>query len=94
MDGSDDSGKSYLKRVFEFEDGTTTSLTIEKPLGHPSRPMSEADLNRKASDCLSMSAKPLVQETHSVLIELIKQLERLDDVDAILNALIHSPNHK
>jgi len=26
MDGSDDSGKSYLKRVFEFEDGTKSEL--------------------------------------------------------------------
>ncbi|MEI7739037.1 MAG: MmgE/PrpD family protein [Betaproteobacteria bacterium] len=74
----------------EFDDGTTAKLTIDKPLGHPSRPMSAEDLNTKASDCLAMSAKSLAQATQSKLSELMKQLERVDDIDAVLNILIHS----
>ena len=71
----------------EMEDGTTHSLRIDLPLGHPSRPMSTADFDAKAADCFRVSARLLGEEAPRQLRDLVERLESLDDVRALSRVL-------
>ncbi|RJG03318.1 MmgE/PrpD family protein [Noviherbaspirillum sedimenti] len=71
----------------ELENGTTHSLRVDIPLGHPSRPMSTADFDAKAKDCVRTAALPLRQDTHQLLRDLVDGLESLDDVRRLAQAL-------
>jgi 2-methylcitrate dehydratase PrpD len=63
----------------ELEDGQRLSEWVEMPLGHPDRPMSRADFDRKAADCLRASAVELDPQVMMRLRERIDGLESLGD---------------
>ena len=67
----------------EMEDGTTHSLRADIPLGHPSRPMSEADFDAKALDCLRTAARPIRDGAHKELRRLVNTLESQGDARAL-----------
>jgi 2-methylcitrate dehydratase PrpD len=71
----------------DLEDGTTHTLRIDLPLGHPSRPMSTADFDTKAMDCFRVAVRPLRDDAHRQLRELVDRLESLDDVRALARVL-------
>jgi 2-methylcitrate dehydratase PrpD len=71
----------------EMDDGTTHSLRVDWPLGHPSRPMSAADFDAKAVDCFRASARPLPADSSGRLRNLVDDLESLDDVRALAHVL-------
>lgn len=71
----------------EMESGETLSLRVDLPLGHPSRPMSLADLEAKAADCFRVAARPLPPQGHRDLRELVDQLESLSDVRELVRVL-------
>jgi 2-methylcitrate dehydratase PrpD len=71
----------------EMHDGTTHSLQVDCPLGHPSRPMSTADFDAKAVDCFRAAARPLREESPVQLRHLVERLESLDDVRALARVL-------
>jgi 2-methylcitrate dehydratase PrpD len=63
----------------ELDDGLTLTLRVDVPLGHPSRPMSAADFDAKAEDCLRQSARPLRDGAQELLREFVNRLESVDD---------------
>jgi 2-methylcitrate dehydratase PrpD len=71
----------------DMQDGTTHQLRIDLPLGHPSRPMSVADFDIKAADCFQISAKPLRENAHRQLRDLVDGLESLADVRGLASVL-------
>lgn len=56
---------------------------VPVPLGHPSRPISEARLKDKFRDCCKHSLMPLSPATVERLIAMIDDLEHVDDMSAI-----------
>jgi 2-methylcitrate dehydratase PrpD len=71
----------------ELEDGTTCTLRIDVPRGHPNRPMSAADFEAKAKDCVRNAVLPLQDDAHRRLRELVDRLDGLDDVRALAQVL-------
>jgi 2-methylcitrate dehydratase PrpD len=71
----------------ELEDGTTHTVRVDVPLGHPSRPMTSVDFDAKALDCMHASARPLQKDAHRRLRALVDKLEALDDVCELARAL-------
>jgi 2-methylcitrate dehydratase PrpD len=71
----------------EMDDGTMHSWRVDWPLGHPRRPMSAADFDAKAKDCLRASVHPLRGDSSRRLRDLIDGLELLDDVAALARVL-------
>ena len=62
-----------------LEDGQRLIDWVEMPLGHPDRPMSRADFDRKAADCLRASAVDLDPRVMLRLRERVDGLESLGD---------------
>jgi 2-methylcitrate dehydratase PrpD len=71
----------------EMDDGTTHSLRVDWPLGHPSRPMSAADFDAKAIDCFRAAVRPLREDSSRQLRNLVDRLESLDDARALAGVL-------
>jgi 2-methylcitrate dehydratase PrpD len=71
----------------ELDDGSRHQHRIDVPLGHPSRPMSDADFDAKASDCFGAAARPLRPGAHRLLRVLIDGLDTLDDARKLVAAL-------
>lgn len=71
----------------DMADGTTHTLRVDLPLGHPSRPMSAADFNAKAMDCFRVSVRPLREDAPRQLRDLVDRLESLDDVRVLARVL-------
>jgi len=63
----------------ELDDGSRLTDWIEMPLGHPDRPMSRADFDRKAADCLRASAAGLDPQVMLRLREQVDALESFED---------------
>jgi 2-methylcitrate dehydratase PrpD len=63
----------------ELDDGSVHSLRVDFPLGHPRRPMSSADFDAKAADCVAFAARPLRQDTVGRLRQRVDSLESLTD---------------
>jgi len=70
----------------ELTDGTTKSIRVDWPLGHPRRPMSIADFDAKAVDCFRAAARPL-RDGARKLRELVDGLESLDDIRSLIHVL-------
>lgn len=71
----------------DMEDGTTHTLRVDLPLGHPSRPMSTADFDAKAADCFRVSGRSLGEKAPRQLRDLVDGLESLDDVRGLARVL-------
>ena len=71
----------------EMEDGTTHTLRIDIPRGHPRRPMSTADFDAKAIDCFHVAMHPLDDDAPRQLRNLVDRLDSLDDVRALARVL-------
>jgi 2-methylcitrate dehydratase PrpD len=71
----------------ELDDGTTHTLRIDIPLGHPSRPMTAADFEAKARDCVRNAVLPLQDDAHRQLRALVDGLDKLDDVRLLAQVL-------
>jgi len=83
------SGRSVTPALVqvEMEDGTSHSVRVDVPLGHPSRPMSVADFDAKALDCVRAAAKPLRDGADRVLRTTVDALESLDDMRRLVAVL-------
>jgi 2-methylcitrate dehydratase PrpD len=78
--------------VIEFDDGSSRSLRVNLPLGHPSRPMSEAAQQSKAIDCFRAAALPLPDKAPQELRRLVDRLESLADASALARVLVPATN--
>lgn len=72
----------------EMDDGTVHAARVDLPLGHPSRPMSAADFDRKAADCLRHAARPLPDDALARLRAAVDALDTLDDAGALARVLV------
>jgi len=77
---------SPTELTIELTDGTTKSIRVDWPLGHPRRPMSIADFDAKAVDCFRAAARPL-RDGARKLRELVDGLESLDDIRSLIHVL-------
>jgi 2-methylcitrate dehydratase PrpD len=71
----------------EMDDGSSTTLRIDLPSGHPQQPMSSSALDAKVADCVRAAAHPLRDDTVPRLRALIASLETVEDVGALTRAL-------
>ena len=71
----------------EMENGETHHIRVDVPLGHPSRPMSEADFDAKAQDCFRTASRPLRDGAAVELRGLVEQLQALPDVRGLVGVL-------
>jgi 2-methylcitrate dehydratase PrpD len=54
---------------------------VTHPLGHPTKPMSDAALIAKFKDCAARSRRPLSPAAVDALADAILSLETIDDLD-------------
>ncbi len=59
--------------------------------GDPENPMSWEELGDKFRDCVSFSAKPISDANVTKVIELVKNLEDVEDINQIIKELIENP---
>ncbi len=78
---------SPTELTVELTDGTTKSIRVDWPLGHPRRPMSAADFDAKAVDCFCAAARPLRGSAPRELRELIDGLESVADIRSLIHVL-------
>jgi len=71
----------------EMDDGSTHAVRVDWPLGHPRRPMSTADFDAKAVDCLRAAARPLPDDAPRRLREQVDTLDTSDDVRTLVRVL-------
>jgi 2-methylcitrate dehydratase PrpD len=57
---------------------------LEVPLGHPDRPLSDAQLRAKFVQCAARSAAPLDSSMAGALADRIYSLETIDDSGTLL----------
>jgi len=67
--------------------GTTYSTYIEYVKGHPKKPMTMEDCIEKFKKCIQYSARPIPENNINKLIQMIEDLEGLDDISLIINAM-------
>ncbi len=72
----------------EMRDGSTHTLRVDQPLGHPDHPMTSAAMDAKAADCFRAAAIPLPVDAAGRLRELVDGLERCEDVRVLAQVLI------
>jgi 2-methylcitrate dehydratase PrpD len=70
-----------------MKDGTEYTEAVEHCLGSVERPMTFEDCVAKFKECAAYSIKPIPGDTVDKVIELVKQLERLDDATEIIRLL-------
>ncbi|HET7096610.1 MAG TPA: MmgE/PrpD family protein [Casimicrobiaceae bacterium] len=78
---------SPTELIVELTDGTTKSIRVDWPLGHPRRPMSAADCDAKAVDCFRAAAHPLRDSAPRELRELVDGLESVADIRSLIHVL-------
>lgn len=71
----------------ELTDGSVLGAETEHPLGSPARPLSLADCGAKFKKCITRSARPIAAEEIEKVIERVGDLEKLDDVTILAQAL-------
>ncbi len=79
-------GEAYAGRgtvEVQTHDGRTFVETITRPLGHPSRPLSQDQLIAKFRDCAAYSAVPLPAAQLDALIDEVGSLETLSDAGRV-----------
>ncbi|MFH1651000.1 MAG: MmgE/PrpD family protein [Chloroflexota bacterium] len=69
------SGKEFMKEVIH-------------PVGHPKNPVSEETLLAKFRKCLPYAIKPLKESSAEQIIEMTRDLEKLDDVNRLFALLV------
>lgn len=83
------SGRSVTPALVhvELDDGTVHTARVDVPLGHPDRPMSDADFDEKALDCFRTAALPLPDGAHRALRAAVDGLDTLDDARKLIAVL-------
>jgi len=71
----------------ETKDGKHYQKSVEFFKGHPKNPMTIAEVAQKLKDCARFSFKPLPSRNIDEIIQMVDNLDKLDDVTAILEFL-------
>ncbi len=75
----------------EMEDGTTHSLRVDLPSGHPDLPMSAEVCEAKARGCFRIAVRPFGDSAARDLRSLCDGLESLDDVRKLVRVMNAGP---
>lgn len=78
--------RGFVRLEAVLKDGRTVTRRIDTPLGHPTRPLSWQDLNRKFLDCADSCG--VARDVSQAAFEALKHLESLADVAAVLKTLV------
>ena len=73
----------------EMNDGTRHVERIDVPSGHPQRPMTTTEIERKIDDCAAFAAVPLRGDTAVRLRECVARLEQLADLHPLFACVHH-----
>lgn len=79
--GLEDSLRGTLRVV--LRDGRELEHSVDKPLGDPQRPMSDAALAAKFTDCVASAVSPLDREAASAAASRLQALEDAPDLAAL-----------
>jgi 2-methylcitrate dehydratase PrpD len=71
----------------ETKEGRNYTMRVDVMPGHPSSPLSWADVIDKLKECVPWSARPFSAESINEMSRMVQHLETLDDVTAILDPL-------
>lgn len=71
----------------ELMDGRSYSKQLDVAYGHPQNPITWQDLTDKFRDCASYSEKPISQENIEKAIDMVNRLEKIDDVNQVIELL-------
>jgi len=84
-----DWGRNVTPALLDIEmlDGTTHSMRVDQPLGHPMRPMTAEAFDAKAIDCFRAAARPLHDDAALRLRKRVDSLESLEDASALARVL-------
>jgi 2-methylcitrate dehydratase PrpD len=82
-------GRNIAPTVLSVEmiNGQVFEITIDKPLGHPTRPMTPESLSLKAKDCFAVSARALGDDAQKRLVEYMDGLEREASINEMIQTL-------
>lgn len=72
---------------FTLTDGRVIEKTVNIPYGHTANPMTTEDVCEKFRDCASHSYNKLSSETIEKIIDTCLNLEKLDDINVLINLL-------
>jgi 2-methylcitrate dehydratase PrpD len=64
----------------KFADGKWLDRSVDEALGHPTRPLSSAQLSQKFKDCAGHAAKPLPPEKAEEMAKMLGLIESSEDV--------------
>lgn len=69
-------------------DGAVHEGRCEVPLGHPTRPMSHAQLRAKFVECAANAARPVGEARALEIVDMVMRLEELADVGELTRLLV------
>jgi len=69
--------------------GGTFYKELDKPYGHPEKPLTWKEIRLKFRDCVNHSIYPLPEKNATKAIELIENLEKVGNVGEIIQLLVH-----
>lgn len=72
-------------------DGRIFSHRIDKPRGHPSRPLSFDDVATKFAANAAVAARPHSPARVEQIVSCVERLDRLDDVRALIDLVVPEP---
>lgn len=72
--------------LVRLKDGTVHELAIEQLLGHPQRPLSVREQDLKFERCCMAAEPPMSQQQCRELASLLRRLDQVDDVRALIAA--------
>ncbi len=71
-----------------LHDGHSHAITLEHVLGHPEAPLTRAEHLDKFRRCCASAARPLDAGAVDALIAMVDEIERLDDVRALVDVML------
>jgi len=74
--------------TIKTRDGKKHSKTIYYIKGHPKNPLTMDELTEKLKSCLPYSAKPFLMKKIEQITEMVRELEKVDDVDEIARLIV------
>jgi len=75
----------------ELDDGSTQSVRVDLPIGHPERPMTRRDFDAKAADCFRTASPALPPGRAALLRTTVDALETHSDARALVEVLSPEP---
>ena len=84
-----DDSLPYLSTIVTIrtKDKKKYTKRVDYKKGHPLNPMSMEDIVEKFEKCRQYSAKPIPRENVEEVIEMVRHIERLDDVSSLVTLL-------